>query len=333
MVASWEYSPQKEALRLLHTARQIAAGFYKLNGFIVLPFPHAQSTDQIVTFLDLPYLSIPRFWEQVARIGVKYLPGIDVKVPPKLLTAVAQLMPPLPQPNFQAAKDAWEQYESPILEAIYSLIPSKKGSISQIVIWPTILGTGCSFSYFCPSTKSIVIWLRQDKGVAAIVEAILSALTRDDVFSHLGGVWQESEIIVDWLMAYSSLNPLLQAADPNWASNLTIKYARKKQSGSLALQSEDFLQRIGAPIANPAKVDLAQFTAREKEIMELLISCSPRPVRMEQIGEILFKNNPDEYSLFAISKAIQRLRNRLEQNGISGNFIQTKRGEGYLLVS
>ena len=53
-------------------------------------------------------------------------------------------------------------------------------------------------------------------------------------------------------------------------------------------------------------------------------------VTYDEISEILFKTE-EEYSLYAISKTIQRLRDKLEKNGISGNLIQTLRKKGYLL--
>jgi DNA-binding response OmpR family regulator len=44
-----------------------------------------------------------------------------------------------------------------------------------------------------------------------------------------------------------------------------------------------------------------------------------------------FSDSDENFSLYAISKTIQRLRNKLETNGISGSYIQTLRGQGYLL--
>jgi len=37
MKVSLDYGPRTEALRLLHSAHQIAAGFYKINGLVPLP--------------------------------------------------------------------------------------------------------------------------------------------------------------------------------------------------------------------------------------------------------------------------------------------------------
>jgi DNA-binding response OmpR family regulator len=82
-----------------------------------------------------------------------------------------------------------------------------------------------------------------------------------------------------------------------------------------------------------ASLPTDNFSPREKAILNLLLSKSGVLVTTDEIGDILFSKQPESYSLYAISKFIQRLRDKLEQNGLSGSFIQTKRGEGYLLAA
>ena len=65
-------------------------------------------------------------------------------------------------------------------------------------------------------------------------------------------------------------------------------------------------------------------------MMYTLIKNKNSIVTFDQIADILF-DTYEKYSLFAISKAMQRLRDKIEQNEISGSFIQTVRGRGYLL--
>lgn len=325
MQTAWEYSPELEAKRLLHNAHQIATGFFKLNGFIVLPHP-APAADNIVSLPILPYLSIPRFWDRAARLDVSTLP---INVPPDLLASTLKFLPSY-QPDFSATQKLWAKHQDKIISAIYDLIPGKRNSISKIIIWPTAFGTGCSFNQSKHPPEPVYIWLRQDHGVASIVEAILSSITRPDVYDHLGGLWQESEIIVDWLLTYSPLAKLIPAPTQ------TIKSTRTKQNAALVQKSEEFLRQIGAPhvsVDSIRSLPTANFTPREKDVLDLLLAHAPRPVTMDQIGDILFAQNPEAYSLFAISKTIQRLRDKLERSGISGSFIQTKRGEGYLLVN
>ena len=69
---------------------------------------------------------------------------------------------------------------------------------------------------------------------------------------------------------------------------------------------------------------------KEKKVMYELIKNSNNIVRFDTISDILFEDS-ENFSLFAQAKVIQRLREKLEKNGISGSFIQTVRGKGYLL--
>ena len=332
MLTTWDYSPQTEANRLLHNAHQIATGFYKLNGFMVLPYGTCPSLDNCVSLPNLNYLSIPRFWSRAGRVDVTSLPIVaptDLVAQTKSLMAKANL----PKPSYQATQKLWAKHEAKIIKLIYQLIPHKANSISNIIIWPTSFGTGCSFNRHRKHGDSIIIWLRADHGVASIVEALLSSLTRQDVYDKLGGLWQESEIIVDWLIAFSPLSTLLRQIDPNFESTLTIKQTRSKQNAKLLQTSTAFLTNIGAPNTSPVHIDPQVLTPHEKQLFELLVNKSPHPATFDEIGDLLFKTNPEAYSLEAIAKSIQRLRDKFELSGISGSFIQTKRGEGYLLIN
>ncbi len=335
MVTTWEYSLELEAKRLLHNAHQIAVGFYKINGFVVLPYESAKDLDNFVSFPNLPYLSIPRFWERAARLDVSTLP---IEVPSDLLNETVELLKKanLPKPNYQKIQRVWRKHQNKVISQIYELIPSRKDTITKIVIWPTAFGTGGSFNQSKNPPEPVYIWLRQDRGISSLIECILTSITRPDVYRHLNGLWQESEIIVDWLLAYSPLYKLLKKLDKDVFETLTIKSTRVKQQADLLQKSESFLRQIGAPVINieaVKQVSTQTFSPKEKEILNLLISKSPQIVTMDQIGDVMFQKNPDSYSLFAISKLIQRLRDKLEKNGVSGSFIQTKRGEGYLLIN
>jgi DNA-binding response OmpR family regulator len=69
---------------------------------------------------------------------------------------------------------------------------------------------------------------------------------------------------------------------------------------------------------------------KEKKVMYELIKNSNNIVKFDIIADILFEDS-NSFSLFAQAKVIQRLREKLEKNGVSGSFIQTIRGKGYLL--
>ena len=195
---TWDYSLDHEAQRLIHVASQIATGFFKVNGFYPLPFGSVAPQYITVLLPDLPYLTIPRFWEKVAKIPVAQMHMIDQ---PALTSSLKELLINVPPaPDITKTKAQWDKVSEKFFEQVYALLPHKKGLVKEIIIWPTNFGTTCSFSKIEYTPGVIYVWLRADQGIESIAFAILSALTRQDLIDHLGGLWQESQILVDWLM-------------------------------------------------------------------------------------------------------------------------------------
>ena len=89
METVWEYTIETEAKRLIHCAHQMAVGFYRVNNFVVLPFVPKNTNSLIVTFPDLPYNKIPRFWEKVRKVNIHDMP---LQVSPNILKPTLELL-------------------------------------------------------------------------------------------------------------------------------------------------------------------------------------------------------------------------------------------------
>ena len=183
--------------------------------------------------------------------------------------------------------------------------------------------------------------MREDQGIYAITEAILTTLTRRDVYEQLSGNWAESELLVDWLVTKSTIHEVLKKYDPGFNFLPTLKGTREKQSAKLLNISDNFYKKLGLPTSNKVfgiknseptihKNHANNLTHTEKVILKLLIEKANNVASFDELGNILFKSE-DDFSLYAISKQIERLRNKLEANGVSSSYIQTLRGQGYLL--
>ena len=73
----WEWSIESEAKRLIHTAHNIADGFFRVNNFFVVPYRSGSLRNLhilTVPFPELPYKTILRFWERVKRVDIKNFP-------------------------------------------------------------------------------------------------------------------------------------------------------------------------------------------------------------------------------------------------------------------
>lgn len=339
MLTTWEYSAKTEAERLIQTAHQIIIGFYKTNNFLVLPYLSTIKNVNIVTFPDLAYNTIPRFWEQAKKTEVTTLPLV---VDPQLTVAVSKLIEDanLSTPKFEKTKNLWQKIETEVIKELYKVLPTKDGQIKKIIIHPTSFGTSSSFN-FINQQGVIIIYLREDQGVHAIVESILTSLTRADIYSKLDGLWAESEIITDFLLTQTSLATVLQKYESLSAYTPTLKGTRVKEQAKILQESENFYKKLGIPSFDkpfscvndsPRVFDkpIENITNSEKNLMTTLISNQNQVVDFDTLGTAMFKSE-DDFSLYAISKTIQRLRDKLEASGISGSYIQTLRGKGYLL--
>jgi len=339
MITCWEYSARTEAERLIHVAHSIANGFFKTNNFIVLPYGPILTNSSIVSFPDLPYQKIPRFWKLVKTVKVDNLP---LKIDSQLVLGVEKLVVEnkLDNASFAKTKILWEKVEVELLNEISKVIPSKKDLIKKIVIHPTVFGTNCSFNWI-NDVGEIYLYLRQDQGIHAIVEAIVTSLTRKDVYEKLNGVWAESEIITDYLVTETSIAKIIQKYEKVEAYLPTLRGIRGKEQVKLMQESEAFYKKLGIPsFEKPFSVNnlvphvfdkpLENLTDTEKRLVVTLIKNENEITDFDTIGGTIFKSD-DDFSLYAISKTVQRLRDKFESNGISGSYIQTLRGKGYLL--
>lgn len=338
-ITTWQYSIETEANRLIQCAYQIIIGFYKTNNFIVLPYNPSVDTANVVTFPFLPYTKIPRFWEQIKKADIKNLPVVIDK---NLLTQTVNLLEKelTKKPNFDKTKEFWKKAEKEVINEIYKVLPSKKDKIKKITIYPTLFGTNCSFNWI-DEKGEIIIYLRENQEIHAITEAIITSLTRNDVYTKLEGLWSESEIITDFLITQTSIAKILQKYEPAENYIPTLKGVRIKQHAKLLSKSEEFYVKLGIPsftkpfgynglIPELFGKPVENLTITEKKVLLNLIRKSNTVIEIDEIGDAIFKSE-DNFSLYAISKTIQRLRDKLEANGISGSYIQTLRGKGYVL--
>lgn len=307
----WEGTAKTESLRLVNIAAGVSCGFFKHNGFLVLPQDGVEpSSSRIVTLPELNYFSVPRFWERVGRIDYKKLIG-DYHIP-----VADDLIFDLPAPKYK------EIDITKIWPVICSVVPNAR-DVKTIHVWPTNFGTTCSFS-LCKGVPpyDIYVWLRIDQGESALIEAIITSLTRP---AQPEASWSESEATVDWIMTASPVAKALK-----FPADQTIADTRSKISANLQKESDAFLAKIGAPqitLETIQKIKTDDFSQKEKQLWQKFLERPNQIVTFDEIGD---ENN---FSLYAITKVVQRLRDKMEAQGITGSLIQSKRGEGYILAS
>lgn len=338
----WEYSPDKEVLRVLGIAQAIASGFFKIKNWLLVPYGSKyQGLHNVITFPDLPYNTIHRFWQRAfTQVSSEKLP---VEVDPNFLKEVSSLLEkfPLAEPKYQKLKDLWEKVDDEVYEALAKVIPDFYNKIDKIIIEPTVLGAWASFDVAKKFPTTVRIYLREDATLSMLVWSIISDITRNEIYSDLEGSWEESQIISDWLITKSTLSEILSKYEPKESLSFSLKYLRTKQNKQVIRESQEFYKKLGAPLNSKTfeivnekilanNKSLEKLAVKEESVLRLLIDSHDRVISFDEIGNYIF-DSEDDFSPWAIAKFIQRLRDKLEENGISGSIIQTVRGQGYLL--
>ncbi|MCA9371737.1 helix-turn-helix domain-containing protein [Candidatus Woesebacteria bacterium] len=321
----WHYSIQSESQRILHTAHQISQYFYQKNNFCVLPsFPKGRYIkDSLVVFPDLPYPQ--RFWKEAKKLNLDQPIIVDNKTVIFLRQFINE------EHLYHPVETFWRQKGEQILTRLVQVIPSMQ-TLQSITIHPTRFGTVASFNIPTKEKPHLFVYLRIDAPLSRLVEVIISAITRPQIFA-LHGSWEESEILADWFIAYSFLSLFFSKEEQytgTIASIRSTKSTRYKQQNS-------YLEKLGFPVKKEVltkinddfhigNVRIQNLSPKELSLLSLLYE--KRSLSYDEIADALYKDY-DDFSLYAITKNIQRLRKKLFASGVHQNVIQTIRGYGY----
>ncbi len=205
----------------------------------------------------------------------------------------------------------------------------------NILISPHYHGTLGSY-YF----RNNVIWIspRYERTDNQIFHLITQSLIRKYNYSNKSnlndkeiyqrGIWKK--ITIETSNLFKIFNNKYYTKKPK----PMIKTLNSEFKGELVKQSKNNFKKLGYPIKpeiNKAAI-FKSFTTSEKTILKSLIKKKNIVLTFEEMGDLLWKNKVNEkYSLYAITKKIERIREKLYQNGIKINIIHTQRGKGYIL--
>jgi DNA-binding winged helix-turn-helix (wHTH) protein len=326
----FECSKKTEAKRILHTALSIISNFYSSKGFLVLPY-FVPGNSKTIYFPDLEYNRVPNFWKAVKTEQRK---SAELNLP--MINPISQL---LPDSIIDSAKieNNWSQNLPTIWQNLINILP-KLLTVKNIKIIPTLYGSICT-AYPTKNKSSIIIYIRKDGTVANIIEAVLTYYL---MFSESGiksvYSWEEKEAIIDFILTETNL------ANTYKNYSATLKAIRQKQQQRLAKDSSDYLKKLGM-IQNQVieikngnihinnKDVSGAFTVNENKILTVLINNKGKTVSFDTIANIMWGDKSfDNFSPYAITKCLQRIRVKIGKLGIQPEIIQTKKGEGYSLV-
>ncbi|MDH7476588.1 MAG: helix-turn-helix domain-containing protein [Microgenomates group bacterium] len=314
----WEYSRMTEAERIIQTAYHIKSGFYQKKGFFVLPY-NIKKNPKIIYFPELKFNQIDAFWDN---------PDINT---------VASKLPKLTI-NYQSSFNLWSTIEAHFWVMVNKQFPKMFAEIKKVIIRPTEFGSICTANstWQKNDNKTIVIYLRIDADYSHIAEAIfIDRLWRIKSYDNYS--WEEKESIIDFIIKNTELNKLF----PNYKK--TLQAVRQKQQALWAKDSDNYLQSLGFNLGKKVfsienndiyiKNKKMAIKGYEKMVLSLLINKRNTVVSFDEIADSIWKNNPGEkFSLYAITKLIQRIREKIKFYNILPEILQTQKKQGYMLV-
>jgi len=333
----WHYSLETEADRIIQAATQTINRFYQKYGFLVLP-ERVRGSARSIYLPHLHFETIPNFWTKIKKVDLDIPMPINRTIKQQVASLLEKESFKLEEKKINALKSAWTKKEKYFWKTLLGLFPFLATKEFSLEIRPTSFGSSASFNFPNLDKKQteIKIYTRIDMPIAHIAEAILSSIFTKKLKEQEYD-WEEREAVVDFIMSFTKLNDLF----PNYKP--TIREIRTKEKARLVLESQKYLKQLGIPTTkiftiknNRVLIDkkppVEKFSLSEERILESLIKNENRTCSLEEIAEIVWKQDSyEKFSPWAIAKLIQRVRDKFKENGISPAIIQTQRGKGYLL--
>ena len=325
----WNYSLETEADRIINTLHHTANRFFPTNGFLVLPYL-VPGNGQTVFLPDLKY-----DFKLLADCA-KMAPLIPMPAP-----AVIQkrLQDNLLKQGWQAQnqlvlglKTKWQSLAPRFWPLFNRFFPAIE--LAEVVIQPTQFG---SLSSFDLQKKRLTIFIRLDMYLGHLAEAIISGALMHRL-AAADYPWSEKEAFVDILLTQTSVKKLFPEYTP------TLELTHRQETAPLKLASVAYLTKLGIKNQSVFKIENEQvmiktqpvkntFTATEKELLKTLIGQKNQVCSFDTLAEIIWpKETEEKFSCWAITKTVQRLRDKLRSLGISPAVIQAQRKQGYMLV-
>jgi len=329
----WNYSKRTEAERILQAAYHIQNQFYLKKGFLVLPY-NIPKNPAVIFFPKLNYQKIPQFWQEAKNAKknavLKKRPIIDHIVNILLEENL----------DYSQLKKDWQKKEKIFWQYVIANFPSYFKNVQILEIRPTLYGSiATAYSSWFKDNTKIIIYIREDADVSHIPEALFIDRLRvykrasDEDYS-----WEYGEAIIDFLLTETKLAAIF----PNYKETLTS--LRNFQEGKFIKESKEYLRSLGVYLGRIFEIKNNQIfikgkpnkiilSSTQEKILHLLIKNRQKIVSFDEIADVIWgEKSYDKFSEYAITKTIQRLREKVSLMGVFPQIIQTVRKRGYVLM-
>lgn len=330
----WHYSEETEIQRIIFTASSIARNIYS-KIYYILPYSPGHNPTRFVYFPPHPYRKIPGFWHTVTNT-IYTIPLIPPPSCVKPLSKLVQSHTLLNPADIKRVKDEWRKVEKKVFSLMREYFPRLSTLVNTIEIRPTLYGSYASYSIL--RDKQIHIYYRVDAPISAITEMIVTSVVHglllpestNEVGMLCSGQWQSKELTVDFLFKHTRLSYLF----PNHVETITHKHLTGLSK--YAKDHYEYINSLGLLFGSEdRKIDPSHiasnchFTPKERKMHSYLMEHRNKICTFDELGDVLYDDVPDRFSLAALAKLIQGIRKKLLISGQHHHMIQTHRGQGY----
>jgi hypothetical protein len=333
-MSTFVWSPETEVERVAYTATVLTNGFYQRKGFVILPDFKTPGDIREVILPELDYLSIRGFWEKTAKI--------DRNFPLQMKDDYRKAMMAMVKPRLEInvtlmakREKEWRKREERFWEYISATFPKAAMLASKVEIRLTRWGTGGSFKVLeVTKEQELIVYWRVDRSVATLAEVILSGLLMPYKQKYWFS-WGEFEAMVDLLLGESALAKLFSNHEATVEGLKQIDLEKRHES-------ERYLQRLGLPkvtsdlelngrrIWVKGKGVEGMLSEREEAVMRLLVERRSELVSFDEVADVWWESG-EFTSLWALNKAMQRLRIKGVKLGLGQGWLKTVRKRGYVV--
>lgn len=290
----WKYDTEQIKKDYARVFKDLKSGFFQKNRFYVIPYLPTKFRDRVVFLPNV---------DKLDSVLKKYKSNFEQRIP--------------------SIKKNFKKYEKKFLVVCEKIF--KELDIT-IEISPSFIGSVGDYKLL---KKKIILFPRFDRNVFEIYCLILTALIEKDYPENLSvKEWKEKQIKTVKLFKskeYSEIFPEIKDM---------IEIIDENTAGTIALESLKYLETLGYPIISYIdKVDdIKNLTKAESSLLQLFIDKKNQVLTYDEIASTLWKDKYiEKFSLYSISKKIERLRIKTMRSGIPYNLFQSTRGKGYVL--
>jgi len=333
----WSYSLETEIRRIYITFVKIYRSYFRLRDIPVVFFP---ATEQKKNTVIIPQIDLTKMNMMRTHFEHKSEPYRFETPKPKMQDKLKIIYQPFHDSVFPDAPiiNEWNAHGKLILKTIDEIIPQKLSKIKTIVIFLTHFGTRASFELCKPNDITITIYLRTDAQMYDLVFSILSSILRPDLMKRHHNTWEEAQLLADWFISDTKLATVFKEIGcddyKTLLSNIRSGYGREISLESKKIYEELEVGRIetGFFLLNDEILykgkKISGLSFGEDRILTALIENKEGVLTYEVIGDLILQKE-EKFSLYSISKRVQRLRDKLDEMGIGKHHIQTVRGVGF----